>query len=90
LLDRYAQTATLIVTSLHPAAAPCIAMGIPVVLCRTVADSRFSFLETRMPVHVRPFADTINWSPAPLDIGDLKSGLRQRMRQALARVAGRG
>jgi hypothetical protein len=43
-----------------------------------------------MPVHVRPFADTINWSPAPLDIGDLKSGLRQRMRQALARVAGRG
>lgn len=83
LLDRCAREATLVVTSLHHAAAPCIAIGIPVVLCRRAPDARFSFLETLLPVHVRPFDAPIDWSPQVPDLGALRSDLRRRLARAL-------
>ncbi len=83
LLDRYAREATLVVTSLHHAAAPCIAMGIPVVLCRRTPDARFSFLETLMPVDVRPFDAPIDWSPQVPDLTAVRSDLRRRLARAL-------
>lgn len=54
LLKEYRDNASLVITSLHHAATPCHASGIPVIICRKTDDDRFSFLRNHLPYHVAP------------------------------------
>ncbi|QYK41496.1 MAG: hypothetical protein KF887_19395 [Paracoccaceae bacterium] len=84
MLSDYRDRATLVVTPLHHAAAPCLAMGIPVVLARRTANDRFSVLARLLPLHLPPFEAPINWNPAPVDTGPLAERLIRRLRRGLA------
>jgi hypothetical protein len=82
--QRDEHTASLVVTSLHHAAARCLAMGIPVVLCRERADSRFSFLRRLLRPHLGPDFDTINWHPAPVDLTAVRAEQTRWLAERLA------
>lgn len=84
LLHRYHQTADLIVTPLHHAAAPAIAAGIPVVILRNQPSPRFGFLERLVPVHIAPDFSAVDWRPDPVDVSGVKSALIERFRAMLA------
>lgn len=75
LFQTYSDQARLVVTSLHHAATPCIAAGIPVVICRARPNSRFSFLATLLPIYGPDRFHQIDWDPAPLDMRGLKARL---------------
>ena len=53
LLERYKNEAKLIITSALHCAAPCTAMGIPVILCRANDEqlTRFSALDKILPIY---------------------------------------
>lgn len=75
LINRYSKEATIVVTPLHHVATPCMAMGIPVILCREHRDDRFSLLEKLTPIYLPGQFETINWNPAPVDISQIRTGL---------------
>ncbi len=75
LLDRYAATAKLVVTPLHHAATPCMALGIPVVICREHMDSRFSYLSQFIPVNTPETFGSIDWNPTAVDIEPIRHRL---------------
>lgn len=87
LLDRFAASARLIVTPLHHAAAPCMAMGIPVIVCRTQNDPRFSFLGELTPIFTPDRFDDIDWDPKPVDLAPLRQHLTDLVARALAPAA---
>ncbi|MFD1330611.1 polysaccharide pyruvyl transferase family protein [Methylopila musalis] len=68
LLADYRRRATRVVTSLHHAAAPCAAMGAPVIICRSSDNSRFSTLRQLMPYFVAGDFAGIDWDCAPIDL----------------------
>ncbi len=84
LLQEYAERAHLVVTPLHHAAAPCMAMGIPVVICRTRADPRFSYLAEVTQVHLPESFHAINWEPPALDVRAIRRRLEDLVTAALA------
>jgi hypothetical protein len=65
LLDDYRSRASVVITPLHHATTPCLSSGIPVIVCRKEANTRFSWLEKRMPVYTPERFAEIDWS-APL------------------------
>jgi hypothetical protein len=73
LLQRIRKRAILVVTPLHHAAAPAIAMGIPTVVVRREASIRFGFMEDLLPVHVSPDFTGIDWRPAPVDLTQVRA-----------------
>ncbi|MEQ1952673.1 polysaccharide pyruvyl transferase family protein [Mesorhizobium yinganensis] len=77
LLNDYRRKASLVVTPLHHAASPCIAAGIPVIICRRAFHSRFSYLQQLLPVYTPERFHEIDWQPAPVDVDGLKSDLVQ-------------
>lgn len=77
LLDYYAHNASLIVTSLHHAAAPCMGLGIPTIICRQQADSRFTYLSNITTVHTSEDLHEIDWDPGPTDITSIRGELEQ-------------
>ncbi len=73
LMHRLSYEASLVVTPLHHVAAPCMAMGIPVILCRREPDEpfhldRFSFLRDIVRLHTPETFDQIDWSPQPISV----------------------
>lgn len=90
LLDRYRTEATLVLTPLHHVASPCMAMGIPVVVCRHESGPRFSFLERMIPIHLPGDFESIDWNPAPPNLTSIRENLlnwtRDRIQAATAGV----
>ncbi len=86
LLQYYRAAASLIVTPLHHAAAPCMSSGIPVILCRTKKDTRFSYLRELIDIHVSPNFSGVNWEPSPVDLAAVRSGLVRTASEALAKA----
>jgi hypothetical protein len=84
LLQKYRDQATLILTSLHHVAAPCIAMGIPVIVCRVDVDNRFSFLKELLPITTPDKCDQIDWRPVAVNVDDIRA---QFIRAVDARIA---
>jgi hypothetical protein len=78
ILHRLRKRASLVVTPLHHAAAPAIAMGIPTVVVRREASTRFGFMETLLPVHVGPDFANVDWQPAPVDLARVNSAQLDR------------
>lgn len=68
--------ATLVVTSRMHIAAPCIGMGIPVILVRKSIDYRFSWIDKYIPVYTEKDVDNINWKPSvPTEIEVIRDKL---------------
>lgn len=86
LLEYYRRHAALVITPLHHAATPCLASGIPLVICRRKPGDRFSYLEQIIPVHTPPTYSRIDWRPEPPDIGHIQAALIQETQAALRRA----
>ena len=86
LLQDYQRRATLVITPLHHAATPCIASGIPVVICRRKRDSRFNFLEQMTPVYTPQDFAQIDWSPSPLAVHKIRDKLTAQVKTAIERT----
>lgn len=71
-LERYKREASLVVTSRLHAAAPCIAMGIPVILVSENFDGRFSWIDKYLPLYTPDQFDKINWYPKYIDYEETK------------------
>lgn len=66
--ERLRNEATLVITSRLHCAAPCVAMGIPVILVKKSFDERFSWLDKYLPFYTPDKYDIIDWSPIALNI----------------------
>ncbi len=66
-LERYKKEATLVVTSRLHAAAPCMALGIPVILVSDNFDGRFSWIDKYLPLYTPDTFNEINWNPGIVD-----------------------
>jgi hypothetical protein len=83
LLARYRAEAALVVTSLHHAAAPCLATGIPTIVVRSEASSRFGFLERLIKVHLEKDFGEIDWAPSPVNLRAVRAAQWARFQAAL-------
>lgn len=72
LLERYKNEATLIVTSRLHCAAPCLGMGIPVILARKYFDERYAWIDKYLPLYTPDKFDLINWFPEKADLSEIK------------------
>jgi hypothetical protein len=86
LLNRYATTAKLVITSLHHVATPCMALGIPVIICREKMDSRFSYLSEFTKVYTPETFDSIDWNPSPVNIEPIRHQLETLMAKSIAEL----
>jgi hypothetical protein len=85
LLRQYRDTATLVLTSLHHVAAPCMAMGIPTIICRNWNDWRFSLLEDFVPINTPERFAGIDWSPRPVDVSPVRDRFTAELRSRIGR-----
>jgi len=88
LIHRLSYEANLVITPLHHVAAPCMAMGIPVILCRRAHDEsfhhdRFSFLRQIVSVHTPETFDQIDWSPQPVSVTQHADAFIEGVRERL-------
>lgn len=83
LLEDYRTQASLVITSLHHAATPCLSSGIPVILCRKTDHGRFSYLRELLPVHTSPAFSQVNWFPARINLDTVRADLIRTTRQAV-------
>lgn len=74
-------TARLVITSRLHAAAPCLAMGIPVIM--TKHDDRFGFIDRFLVSYTNWDMDCIDWNPCPIDIEFEKSVMKQAFFQKI-------
>jgi hypothetical protein len=71
-LDKIRDEARLVITSRLHVAAPCVAMGVPVILAINHLDERFTVLEPFIPLYAPADYGRIDWSPAAPDIEETK------------------
>ena len=67
--ERYAQyrdEARLVITSLLHCSAPCMAMGIPVILAKDMVSYRFGWLEALLKIYTTFEYTAIDWNPPPV------------------------
>ena len=74
-------TAKLVITSRLHAAAPCLAMGIPVIM--TKHDDRFGFIDRFLTSYTNWDTDCIDWNPQPIDIEWEKNVIKQAFFQRI-------
>ncbi|MDZ4848710.1 MAG: polysaccharide pyruvyl transferase family protein [Pirellulaceae bacterium] len=86
LLEDYRDRGSLVITSLHHAATPCIASGIPVVICRLYDDSRFSYLTDILPVHLPGNFSNINWLCEAVRLDSTRDLLKENFTTALSKA----
>lgn len=104
LLDTYAKTASLVITSKIHCAMPCIAMGIPVVFLYDKSkknDYRVSIIQDLIGIQYvgesrldrallnRRRSKQIDWSPKPLEFEESKQQIRSEYLAAFERAAKR-
>lgn len=104
LLDGYAERASLVITSKIHCAMPCLAMGIPVVFLYPADkrdDYRVHLVGDFLPINYVPrgglvrrlglqrlLTSKIDWSPAPLDLEEVKREIEQGYGEAVAKALG--
>lgn len=81
-------TAKLVITSRLHVAAPCLAIGIPVIM--TKHDDRFGFIDRFIPSYTNWETDCIDWNPKPIDIEEekkiIKDNFFERIRYEEKRI----
>lgn len=92
LLQTYKNKAKLIVTSALHCAAPCTAMGIPVVLIAKNQENinRFSAIKGIIPIYTYDdlISNRINFNPKSLNIEDLKQYILQNLKLSILKEMG--
>ncbi|WP_170606531.1 polysaccharide pyruvyl transferase family protein [Ruegeria arenilitoris] len=83
LLEAYRQNAGLVITPLHHAAAPCLAMGIPVLILRRGTSSRFGFLETLTKIYYENKPEPLGWDVRPVDLSNVREKQENLLRNEL-------
>ena len=76
MLERYKSEAGLVITSRLHCAAPCLALGIPVILAREYFDERYSFIDKFLPLYTPDRFGEIDWSPRVPDLTEVKRMLK--------------
>ena len=84
LLARYASEASLVITSRLHAAAPCIAMGIPVILASDNIDFRYGWLDKYVPIYTRDEYGSIDWNPVVPSTEAVKQWIPAYLKKRLA------
>ncbi|TKT76743.1 polysaccharide pyruvyl transferase family protein [Aquamicrobium sp. LC103] len=84
LFARYRREATLVLTSLHHVATPCMAFGIPTIICRVRNDARFSLIEKWAPIYTPDKFEQIDWYPPAVDVSAVRADFLQAARQKIA------
>lgn len=84
LLKRYADEAKLVVTSRLHAAAPCLAMGIPVILASDNIDFRYGWLDKFIPIHTLDEYPSIDWAPAAVDVSYVRELIQEYLSRRIA------
>ena len=82
-LDFYETQASLIITPLLHVASPCMALGIPVILARKDLDRRFTGINRLGPVYTPDNFRSIDWSPAVVDLEQIKQAMADIVGQLL-------
>lgn len=72
ILDRYKNEAALVITSRLHCAAPCMAMGIPVILVRNYFDERYMWIDKYLPLYTPDRFGEIDWHPVKVDLSEVK------------------
>lgn len=72
ILERYRNEAALVITSRLHCAAPCMAMGIPVILVRNYFDTRYMWIDKYLPLYTPDRFSQIDWHPARVDLSVIK------------------
>ncbi|CAN5376591.1 hypothetical protein BH10PSE1_BH10PSE1_11220 [soil metagenome] len=83
LLDRYRNEASVVLTPLLHVASPCLAMRVPVVLCRKDRDSRFGQISEHLTLHMPDDVGQIDWRGAAPDIEPIARAYTERVRARL-------
>ena len=84
LLKRYAEEASLVLTSLLHVASPCLGLGVPVILCRGDRDSRFGLIEQIIPLYTPERFDEIDWNPEPTDVAGRAAAIENWVHREIA------
>lgn len=71
------RTARLVITGRLHIAAPCLAMGIPVILLKKHYGDRFGFIDRLVPMYTPETFNEIDWNPKPIDIENIKRKMKQ-------------
>ena len=79
IIARYRDEATLVVSSRLHAIAPCIAMGIPVIMAVTNCSWRFSWIDRFTYVFTPDKYSAIDWNPSIVDFENHKTLIRNMM-----------
>ena len=72
ILERYKNEAALVITSRLHCAAPCMAMGIPVILVRNYFDERYMWIDKYLPLYTPDKFEEIDWYPVKVDLSEIK------------------
>lgn len=92
LLARYKNEAKLIITSALHCAAPCTAMGIPVILCRQNDEqlTRFSALDSILPLYTLDDfkKNRVHFNPNVPNIEPLKIAMLENLRLSAQKERG--
>lgn len=92
LLTRYKNEAKLIITSALHCASPCVAMGIPVILCRQNDEqlTRFSALDGILPIYtIDDFRKKrVDFSPQTPNIEALKRAMIENLHLSISESCG--
>jgi len=86
LLQRYAYEAELVVTSRLHVAAPCIAMGIPVIFACNNIDFRFGWLDKYIKLYSLEEYSSIDWNPQSIEMESIKERIIQYINNSINRV----
>ena len=84
ILEQYRSRATIVLTPLHHACTPAMAMGIPVIVCRNDFDPRFSFLQDLLPIYTPDRFSQINWNQEPVNVDNIRAKLLHRVHDLLS------
>ena len=72
-LQRYYAEADMVITSRLHAAAPCMAMGIPVILASNNIDFRYAWIDKYLKLYQESEYSEINWNPSiPADLDNVR------------------
>ena len=83
LLDFYSREAKLVITSRLHAAAPCIAMGIPVILASDNIDFRYGWIDKFIPIYTLDEYSQINWQPTVICTDKVKEWIRNYIKKRI-------
>ena len=82
-LELYKDSAKLVITSRLHCAAPCIAMGIPVVFVCDEYSASYSWLEKLIPVYTKEEFAKIDWNPEAVEYEEMKETILQNASKRL-------